>query len=252
MADLNLKYTSDPTGDITSKIVAVYFGQRAIKETAAINKVNGTGMFSKVEKGTALGVTSIEGVDTCLGYTISYTILSQQIQYYNQTFALQAKLSVTYVPGEIDIKVSWESYMPKKENNSVVNSTNKGIVQPNLSPVEQEVVIRDGIDVLCENLTDIQGRGNGMIDGDVYTNSLIPDLEHAERVGDNIILESIKNLNIGINTIPNFKIKPRQYIQMPISYLYFSEVMKIDSIDIHGGSGADQSFVINTRGKKLY
>ena len=251
MSDLNLKYNSDPTGDIITRGVQIFFGQRAITETIAVNKISGTGMFSKVEKSISLGDKTINGVGTSLGVAISYTILSQQIQFYAQTISMQVKSSTTYVAGELDVKVSWESYMPNQSSNSKTNSTsNNGKVVPDLSPIEQEIIIKTGFDLKCRDTTDIEDRGNGEILGDDYINALIPDVAHGYRVGDNLILESLKNIAIGVNCVPHFRIKSRQYVQVPVSYLFLNEILKVDGLDFHLGSGADQAFVVNTRGRQ--
>lgn len=255
MADLDLKYASDPTGDIISRYIQVFFGQRAIKETVAVNKISSTGMFNKVEKSITLGDSIINGTETCLGVTISYTILSQDINYIDPLTSgwagMGVKATATYVPGEINVKVSWESYIPNQSTNTITSPTpNTGNVMPNASPTDLAIVLRAGFNLKCRNTTDIEDRGNGEIFGEDYNNTLIPDIEHGQNVGDNLILESMKNINIPINTIPQFRIKPRQYVQIPISYLFLNEILKIDSRDIHIGSGADQSFIINTRGRQ--
>lgn len=258
MPDLDIKYTSDPNGDIVSRPVQVYFGQRAISETVAVNVTSSTGMFSSVEKSTLLKTETISEygdlIQTCLGVTIVYTILSQQVHYTDSlgfSWARGARSYTTYVPGELNIKISWDAKKPTQENNEDVSSTpNTGGAMPDISPENKTIILRSGFHIKCRDLTDIQYYANGEICGEDYINPLIPDITHGERIGKNLIFESLKNANIQINTVPNFKIKPRQFIKSPISYLFFNETFKIEAVELQAGEGAEQSFVIHTRGRK--
>lgn len=255
MADLDLKYSSDPTQDIVDRVITCYFGQRAITETVAVNKINSTGMFSNVNIGTQLGIKEIDGISTCLGTTFSYTLLSQQVTQLdplNFSYARGARSTTTYIPGEINIKVSWDTYMPQQssEQTSIVEQPS-GNATPDIAPIDKIVIIKNGFSVKCVNIKDSETFGNGIIRSNSdYINNLIPDIDHAIRVGENLIYNSMKNLNIEINTIPHFSIKLRQYIQVPVSYLFYSEILKVEGIEFSASSGADQSFIIHTRGRR--
>ncbi len=255
MADLDLKYSSDPTQDIVDRVITCYFGQRAIAETIAVNKISSTGMFSSVTIGTALGLKDVNGISTCLGTTFSYTLHSQQVQHLdplNFSYVAGARSTVTYVPGEINIKVSWDTYTPSQsiEKTSVVENSS-GYTVPDIAPVDKIVIVKNGFSVKCVNKKDTKTYGNGEIRADSnYTNNLIPDIDHAIRIGENLIYNSMKNLGIQINTVPHFNIKLRQYIRVPVSYLFYSENLKVEGLEFNLSSGAEQAFIINTRGRR--
>jgi hypothetical protein len=255
MADIDFEYTSDPTQDIVDRVITCYFGQRAISETVAVNKISSTGMFSSVTLGTKLGIKNISGIETCLGTTFSYTLLSQQIQYIdplNFSYVAGARSTTTYVPGKINIKVSWDTNIPSQSVEKTSNTQQtSGYTIPDISPVDKIVIMKNGFSVKCVNIKDTEDYGNGEIRADSnYTNNLIPDIDHAERVGENLIYNSMKNLGIQVNTIPHFDIKLRQYIRVPVSYLFYSENLKVEGIEFNSSSGAEQSFIIHTRGRR--
>lgn len=252
---LDLNYKTDPTQDIADRVITCYFGQRAITETIAVNKISSTGMFSSVTIGTALGTKDINGVSTCLGTTFLYTLHSQQVTQLdplNFSYARGARTTVTYVPGEINIKVSWDTYMPQQSSEKTSETEQSGgYSTPDIAPVDKIVIIKNGFSVKCVNKKDSYTMGNGIIrSGNDYSNNLIPDIDHAERVGKNLIYNSMKNLNIEVNTIPHFSIKLRQYIKIPVSYLFYSEILKVEGIEFTASSGAEQSFIIHTRGRQ--
>lgn len=254
MPDIDFKYASDPTKDLASIPIQCYFGQRAISETVAVNKISSTGMYSNVEMSILLGEKEIDGIDTCLGVTFIYTLLSQQVSQVdplNFSYAAGARSSVTYVPGEINIKVSWDTKIPEmgqtKSSNSLPTS---GEAIPDNSTVDRIVIIKDGFSLKCRNIKDIETYGNGEIRSESdYSNNLIPDMDHGQRIGKNLILNSMKNLNIAVNTVPNFGIKLRQYVRVPVSYLFYSENLKVEGLEFFN-NGADQAFIIHTRGRQ--
>jgi hypothetical protein len=256
MPDLELKYSSDPTGDISSRPVKCYFGQRAIEETVAVNKISSTGMYNTVNKGSYLGRKTIDGIDTCLGVTINYTLLSQQVHYIdplNFSYAAGARSSVTYIPGEMIVKISWDAKIPEMgevKSGSTPSTSTPGEAIPDNSTVDRIVIIKNGFSLKCRNIKDIRTYGNGEIRSESnYSNNLIPDMTHGERIGKNLILNSMKNLNIAVNTVPNFGIKLRQYVRVPVSYLFYSENLKVEGLEF-SNNGADQAFIIHTRGRQ--
>lgn len=254
MPDIDFKYVSDPTKDLASIPIQCYFGQRAISETVAVNKISSTGMYSNVEKGILLGEKEIDGIDTCLGVTFIYTLLSQQVSQVdplNFSYAAGARSSVTYVPGEINIKVSWDTKTPEmRQTKSSSSLPTSGEAIPDNSTVDRIVIIKDGFSLKCRNIKDIQTYGNGEIRSESdYSNNLIPDMDHGQRIGKNLIFNSMKNLNIAVNTVPNFGIKLRQYVRVPVSYLFYSENLKVEGLEF-SNNGAEQAFIIHTRGRQ--
>lgn len=254
MPDIDFKYASDPTKDLASIPIKCYFGQRAISETVAVNKISSTGMYSNVEKSILLGEKEIDGIDTCLGVTFIYTLLSQQVSQVdplNFSYAAGARSSVTYVPGEINIKVSWDTKIPEMgQTKSSSSLPTSGEAIPDNSTVDRIVIIKDGFSLKCRNIKDIQTYGNGEIRSESdYSNNLIPDMDHGQRIGKNLILNSMKNLNIAVNTVPNFGIKLRQYVRVPVSYLFYSENLKVEGLEF-SNNGAEQAFIIHTRGRQ--
>lgn len=254
MPDIDFKYVSDPTKDLASIPIQCYFGQRAVSETVAVNKTSATGMYSNVEKSILLGEKEIDGIDTCLGVTFIYTLLSQQVSQVdplNFSYAAGARSSVTYVPGEINIKVSWDTKTPEMgQTKSSSSLPTPGEAIPDNSTVDRIVIIKDGFNLKCRNIKDIQTYGNGEIRSESdYSNNLIPDMDHGQRIGKNLIFNSMKNLNIAVNTVPNFGIKLRQYVRVPVSYLFYSENLKVEGLEF-SNNGAEQAFIIHTRGRQ--
>jgi hypothetical protein len=254
MPDIDFKYASDPTQDLASIPIQCYFGQRAISETVAVNKISSTGMYSNVEKSILLGEKEVNGIDTCLGVSFSYTLLSQQVHHIDPlsfSYAAGARATTTYVPGEINIKVSWDTKLPEMgEVASGTTPSTGGTSVPDNSTIERIVILKNGFSLKCRNIKDIQTYGNGEIRSESdYSNNLIPDMDHAERIGKNLILNSMKNLNIAVNAVPNFGIKLRQYVRVPVSYLFYSENLKVEGLEFFN-NGADQAFIIHTRGRQ--
>jgi hypothetical protein len=246
MPEIPLKFKSDPEGDI-SKQEEFYFGQKAVKDTVGVSKINGSGLESSCSKiGTLEDKTESDGTVTCKGVRYSYSIKSQQKSTYYPTFTGTPVDSYTYKEGEIEIRIAWETYTapppePSGTNNQVIfeppstpptgepASITPQVIEQTVSKmqtmtteewIEQQRILRDGFNIKCVNKYYKNYIDKRLIKSKIkIVNNVIPDREHARKIGKKAIEDSRKDLEIPVSIVPNFKLKPLMPMNITVPFL---------------------------------
>ncbi len=246
MPEIPLKFKTDPEKDISSKQETFYFGQKAVKDTVGVSKIGGSGLESYCSKVGTLGdKTESDGTVTCKGVRYSYTIKSQQKSTYYPTFTGVPVDSYTYHEGEIEIRIAWETYTapppeasntgtgqvilepPPEEPAGIASITPQVIEQTEakMKPmtteewIEQQKILRNGFNIKCVSKDYKKIDGREIKSKIKIVNNVIPDREHAYKIGKKAIEDSRKDLEIPTKIVPNFKLKPLMPMNITVPFL---------------------------------
>ena len=244
----SLKFSANPEKDLVYETGNFYFGQRAVKSSVAVMKIEGEGLESSCALDGYLSPKTIGDIETCVGVRYRYSIKSQQFVPIVTTFTLPpaGNGSYLYIEGSITIQVKWESYTEAPP--TIIADPSNVNLDPEVIPIEGtistitptevletpapqteaewrelQVVLKDGFNLRHIDVTDRDTISHREIKSEnIIINSCIPDRDHALRIAKKAIWDSMKNISYSPSIPPIFSLIPFMLINVYISFYYLT------------------------------
>ena len=280
MGTLSVQFKTDPTKDIVNEKVPEYFmGDIGICSSVGVSKNGGDGLFSSVEPGSFLGVKTIDGIQTCTGINIIYTLKSQKVTTFAHSIGVAPGVEkYDYFAGFINILISWQTFTPTPKTATqqytssppVTQNTDPSPTPPVVDPIttqeeyisvttkepqtttewtQQQVIRREGMNWKCINEYSTLDLQESEQRADDVINDMLPDDETAQRTGQLIISNSEKNVNISEDTVPNFNIRNGDIINSIISLAGINSNERIEGIN-YNMQGTDEAVIMSFRSRE--
>lgn len=280
MGTLAVQFKTDPTKDIVNEEVPEYFqGDIGICSSVGVSKTGGDGLFSSVERGAYLGVKTIDGIQTCTGVNIIYTLKSQKVTTFAYSIGIAPGVEkYDYFAGNINILISWQTFTPQPQTATrqytdtppVTHNTDPSPDPPVVDPIttqeeyisvtskepqtstewsQRQVIRRGGMNWKCINEYSTVDCQEPPQVAETVINDMLPDDETAQRTGQLIVSNSEKNVNISEDIVPNFNIRSGDIVNSIISLAGIDSNERIENI-IYSMQGVDESVVMNFRSRE--